>query len=238
MGSIVGGSVALGMMPPVAALPALFAGMPADVPVDPDAAQARQWLIRELTKPEYQAAKPNWFDRASSAVWDWVRSLDLSHVGAAQVPILVLIAVLVVGVVVAAFFVFGAPRLNRRSVQPGALFGGDDRRDAAALRQAAERAAAHAAWAEAITDMFRAISRGLAERTILGTSPGTTARSFAGRAAAVFPELAGRLSSAAHSFDRVRYLGRPGSAEAYRRMAELEQALRQARPALSRAAGQ
>ena len=53
----------------------------AAVPVDPDADQARRWIVAELSKPEYQAAQPTLFDRVSAAFWDWLTSLDLSGAG-------------------------------------------------------------------------------------------------------------------------------------------------------------
>ena len=114
----------------------------AAVPVDPDADQARRWIVAELSKPEYQAAQPTLFDRVSAAFWDWLTSLDLSGAGVGRGPLLVAGAVLLVAAIIAAYLIFGAPRLNRRSRVSGALFGVDDDRDAAAMRSAAESAAA------------------------------------------------------------------------------------------------
>ncbi|MHB1173101.1 MAG: DUF4129 domain-containing protein [Lacisediminihabitans sp.] len=209
--------------------------LPGNVPVDPDAGQAQQWIIEELSKPAYQAAQPTWFDRLSSAFWDWLNSLDLSKSGAAGGPVLVVVALVILAALVAAFLLFGPPRLNRRSTIPGALFGEDDNRSAAAIRQTAEAAAREGDWTTAIEEMFRSIARGLAERTVLTTSPGTTARGFAARAGQSFPPLAGRLGSAAAAFDEVRYLGRAGAEPSYRETAELERDLRGARPVVERA---
>lgn len=209
---------------------AALAAIAGDVPVDPDADQARRWIIAELAKPAYQAAQPTWFDRVSSAFWEWLRSLDLSGAGAAQVPILLLVGVLVAGAVLAAFLIFGVPRLNRRGRDAGVLFGSDDARDAAAMRAAAASAAARGQWALAISEMFRALARGLAERTIVSATPGMTARASAREAAGSFPDFADRLARAAGDFDAVRYLGHPGTEADYRRVAELEGALRERRP--------
>lgn len=207
-----------------------------DVPVDPDAEQARQWIIAELSKPAYQAAQPTWFDRLSSAFWDWLTSLDFGHSGANGV-ILFIVVVVAVAAVVAAFLLFGAPRLNRRSAVAGAIFGREDDRSASAIRAAADAAAARQEWTLAIEELFRSIARGLAERTVVTTSPGTTARDFAARAGVPFPSFAERLASAARAFDGVRYLGREGTEAAFRETASLESELRAARPLFEALAG-
>jgi hypothetical protein len=204
--------------------------LPFDVPVDPDAAQAQQWIIAELAKPQYQAAQPTWFDRLSAAFWAWLKSLTAGVAGPAQWPLLAALAVVVLAVLVVAFLVFGLPRLNRRSRVAGALFGDGDDRDATAMRRAANDAAGRGDWTLAIEEMFRSIARGLAERTILTTTPGTTARDFAARAGSIFPSLEGALAATAAVFDEVRYLDLEGTEAAYRRAAELEADLRAARP--------
>lgn len=204
--------------------------LPSDVPVDPDAPEATRLLIAELSKAPYQAARPTPFDLAAKAVSDWIDSLQL---GAAQGPPVMGIAVvlaIVVGALIVAFLVFGVPRLNRRSRVTGSLFGDDDARSAARIRQEAERAAAAGDYSTAVVEMFRAIARGLAERTIVTTTPGTTARGFAERAGVSFAPLAAQLLSSAASFDGVRYLGRTGTAEEYAEIARLERDLRSAKP--------
>ena len=204
---------------------------PSTVPVEPDAPEAREWLLDELSKPAYEAAKPNWFDRATQAVWDWITSLFEGGFGGPPVLTLVLLGVLLVGGVVLAFVLFGAPRLNRRSATLGGVFGDTDERDAAELRRAAESAASRGDWTLAIEELFRAMARGLSERAVLTTSPGTTAHDFAERAGAAFPAFAERLRESARVFDQVRYLGAPGSADGFGAMAALERELRAARPA-------
>jgi hypothetical protein len=206
-----------------------------DVPVDPDSAEAQRWIIEELTKPEYRAAQPTWFDRASKAFWDWLQSLKIDSGPGVQGPILIIALLVVVAALIAAFFIFGAPRLNRRSSVAGALFGEDDARDATAMRRSAEVAAAASDWVLAIEEMFRSIARGLAERTLVTVSPGTTARDFAARAGTVLPAFSERLSDAASVFDDVRYLDREGSEAEYRSLSSLESDLRAARPTLASA---
>ena len=87
-------------------------------------------------------------------------------------------------------------------------------------------------YSTAIAELFRAIARGMAEREVLTTFPGTTATDFASRSGRVFPAQAERLVTAAQVFDGVRYLDRVGTAEQYATIASLERDLRNARAAL------
>ncbi len=108
--------------------------LPWDVPVDPPPPDARNWLIDELSKPQYQAAKPTLFDEIAKAVGDWLNSLQVGDLeGPPVVGYAVIIALVIAGLVVA-FVIFGLPRLNRRSSVAGVLFGDNDVRSAADMR--------------------------------------------------------------------------------------------------------
>jgi hypothetical protein len=214
-------------------------GVPFDVPVDPDAPEARDWLADELSKAPYQAAKPTFLDLIAQQILGWFDDLVdwLSGAGgppgAGGAPLWILAIVIPVAIIaVLAFLVYGLPRLNRRSRVTGALFGEDDDRDAAGMRRAAQAAADAGDLTTAIAELFRALARGLAERTLVTTHPGTTASAFARRAGEVFPVDAGALQDRARDFDAVRYLGHPGSREQWEDLRALESRLRTARPAL------
>lgn len=200
------------------------------VPVEPDGDQGRGWLIDELGKPVYQAARPTWFDLASQAFFDWLGDLLNGAGSGAGAVALVLVVLLLTALIVGAFLVFGRPRLNRRSAAVDAVFGDDDTRGADELRASADRAAASGDFTTAIQELFRALARGFAERTLVDLYPGMTARGFAREAAVPFPDRAPALSAAAADFDGVRYLGRTGTADQYAALAELERSLRTARP--------
>lgn len=215
---------------PVAAIPAV---VPVDVPVAPDADDARDLLVEELAKQEYVAAKPTWFDQLIRSFTEWLDNLAApSGDGAPPVPGIVVLAIIIVVVLAIAFLVFGLPRLNRRSRVAGSLFGEDDARTAAQMRAAAEAAASAGDFSLATAEMFRAIARGLAERTVLTTSPGTTAHDFGSRAGRAFPAHAKAIEDAAAAFDEVRYLERTGTEARYREIAALERSLRTDRPVL------
>lgn len=211
----------------------LLALLPLDVPVDPGADDARDLLREELAKQEYLAAKPTWFDQLIQGFTDWLNQLSTGNQSGGPPSLgLLVVAIVVIALLVVAFLIFGLPRINRRSSITGSLFGEDDARTAAIMRSAAELAAASGNYELAIAEMYRAIARGLAERTVLTTSPGTTALGFSARAARAFPDKAADLADAAAAFDEVRYLDKPGSQARYDRIAELERSLRSAKPVL------
>jgi len=200
-----------------------------EIPVDPSAPDAQQWLRDELAKAPYQAAQPTWFDRLSQAILDWFSSLTFSGDGSnGWIPLVA--TVLGIALLVAAILVFGLPRRARRRRSTAGLFAADDRRTADQLRRSAAAAAAAGDWTLASEEAFRAIAQGLAERTILRPTPGTTAHSVAELAAAAFPDERARLRSGANMFESVRYLGGTGTEQGYTALVALDADLRTARP--------
>ncbi len=206
--------------------------LPREVPVDPDSPTATEWMIEELSKPAYQAAKPTLFDQIAKAIGDWLNSLQLGAVQGPPAFGFGVVIIVIVAALIVAFLIFGVPRLNQRSAVSGSLFGEDDARDAARIRLDAEAAARAGDYSTAVIEMFRAIARGLAERTIVTTSPGTTARGFAARAGIAFPSLAEELMRSAGAFDEVRYLDHTGTESQFASISALEGDLRAARPIL------
>ena len=198
---------------------------PLDVPVYPSAPDARELLLRELSRPEYAAAQPTLLDRIGQAIADWFSSLTApTGDGLAGWVPLVLLVLVVLGIVVA-FVVWGVPRLNRRSRASDGLFGADERRSAAELRRDAGAAAARGDFTSASLDAFRALARGLQERTIVAVLPGTTAHDFASQGGVAFADLAPAFGAAADGFDATRYAGAPGTPELYRAISDLDAAV-------------
>jgi hypothetical protein len=204
-------------------------------PLDPSAQEARELLLRELSKPEYQTSKPNGVGQIIQAISDWWNSLQIGTVPGAGFPLfgyLVIGAVIVIALVLA-FLLFGLPRLNRRSGTTGSLFGDDDTRDSVALREAAQRAAAIGDYDTAIEEQFRSIARAMAERGITTTFPGTTATGFANKASASFTAFGTEFAAAAAAFDGVRYLGRRGTEGEWMQVSALDRDVRASRPVLA-----
>jgi hypothetical protein len=203
-------------------------------PVTPDGDEAREWAERELSDRVYQAAEPTPLDRIARAIGDFLASLFSTELSGDWGPWVALVAaVIVVLVIVTVFLVWGVPRATGRSRGGAELFGEREERSAVELRRDAQAAAARGEWDAAIVLRFRALARGLLERGVVDTPPGATVHAFARAAGRAFPSYADRLESAAVAFDDVRYLRRPGSAELYRRIADVDETITAARPALS-----
>lgn len=208
------------------------ATLAAALPLLPDPDEAREWAVRELADPAYEAAEPNIVDRVAQAVGrflgDLLRVPDTSGWGPSA---LIVLAIVVAALIVVAVLIWGRPRLVSRATPPAhALFEEDDTRSAEDLRADAARAAARADWNEAIVLRFRAFARGLTERGLVDPPPGATVRAFCREAAAALPTLSAPLDAAAEIFDDVRYLRRPGSAERYRAIADLDDQAVRTRP--------
>ncbi len=186
-------------------------------PVSPDADEARRWAEQELVKPEYLAAQPNAFDRASLAVVKFFENLlnpDLGE-GNGGIIIMTIVGLLLVAALVTAVLLWGKPRASRRISSAQMLLGEDDRLSAGELRRFSERSARAGDWGAAMTQRYRALARGLVERELLDPAPGATAQSIAGTAALTFPSQRAALLEAATLFDGVRYLGVAGDERGY-----------------------
>lgn len=201
----------------------------------PDANEARQWAERELTKPEYLAAQPTAFDRASLSIVNFFKDLlspDLGDGGGALV-VAVLIGLLVTAALVIGVLLWGRPRSSRRLRASQILLGEEDRLSATELRRAAERSARTGDWVTATTQQYRALARGLAERELLDPAPGSTAQNIASTAALAFPAHRKALLEAAGLFDGVRYQGLPGDERGYLTIRATDDALSSTTPTAS-----
>lgn len=199
--------------------------MTTGAPVEPDAPDARELLLDELTDPAYAESQPTWFDLVTQAVLDWFGSLRLGEGEGPPALALVIGAIVLAAAIAAGILVYGLPRWRARSRLSTSLLGENDRRTARQLRRAAERAAAANDWKLAIAERYRAIARSLDERTIVTALPGTTAHGFARSAAQQFPDQGAALEAAADRFDGVRYLDRPGTADDYSLVLKLDEAI-------------
>jgi len=201
----------------------------AGAPLTPSPDEARRVLVGELSRDEYAASRPTLLDRVASAFWDWLSGLRFAGVDGAG-GLLLLVVLVVVAVVVAVLLVrHGVPRLTRRSERGAGLFEGGDDRDADDLRRAAAAAARAGDHTTAVAEQFRALARALDDRGLVAVTPGTTAHEVARVAGVALAGEREALHAAARSFDEVRYLDRPGTDEAWRRLVALDERLAAAR---------
>ncbi|MFJ4224680.1 DUF4129 domain-containing protein [Microbacterium sp. NPDC089695] len=207
------------------------------VPLDvfaPDGDEARRWAEEELSNPRYADAKPTWFDLLMRDIARFLSDLFSTDTGTSVGPVaLVVVCVIIVAALVVALIVWGRPRRSQAVRRPlSGLLGADDDRSAAELRSDAERSARAGDWDAATILRFRAIARDLLERDVIDPSPGATAQAIARDVSTVFPQEAAAVRAAAVSFDDVRYLRHPATADSYAELAATDERLRTRRPDL------
>jgi len=104
---------------------------------------------------------------------------------------------------------------------------------AAGHRQRAAELAAAGDYSGAILESVRAIGRELEERGVLDPRLGRTAAETAGESARALPGEAGALRDSARLFDDICYGGRPGTADGYAAVRDLDARIAAARPGLA-----
>ncbi|WP_394938923.1 DUF4129 domain-containing protein [Psychromicrobium sp. YIM B11713] len=209
-----------------------------DVPVDPDAEQARQWAIEELAKRQYQEAKPGLGQQILEAISKFFSNLlgglsDATHIDSGVVGIiLVVVPLLVIGLVI--YLV--RPRLLTRQQADAEVFETDSSLSAQDHRARAQGAAKTGDFSLAVTELFRAIVRSAEERVVIDPQPGRTADEVTGKLAAAFAQEQQALWQAALLFNRIRYSvqksGRATATEAaYQELLRLDESLQELKPA-------
>lgn len=198
----------------MSALAAAGAGVAvlAQVPLEPDRDQARQWAVEELAKREYAEQRPG----ALSQLLAWIleqldRLSGLGGPGQGTGTAFALVVGVVVVLVAVAVLVTGRVVRRARQADPAPVFDGTSG-TARTHRGAADEAAARGDWRTAVVERFRAVVRELEERAVLVPQPGRTADEAAAEAARWLPALDDPLRSAARLFDDVRYGDRPADA--------------------------
>ncbi len=200
----------------------------------PDGDEARRWAEEELSDPRYAEAKPTWFDLLARDIGRFFADLFSSENGENIGPsALVVVSLLIFAALVTALIIWGRPRRSRAVRRPhGDLLGAADDRTAAQLRTDAERSARAGDWDDATILRFRALARGLLERDLIDPSPGATAQAIAREVSSVVAAEGAAVRNAATTFDDVRYLRHPATAESYAELAATDERLMALRPEL------
>lgn len=216
-----------------ARLRALAPAVLAFAPVEPDEPTARRWLEEELSHPEYGEARQTWLDRLIQDLFNLLTDSD-----GLPAPAGVLLVVLVVVVAGAVILLAAGParRTARIAGQAPSIFAGAAM-DAAGHRRLAEEHASAARWEDAVRERFRAIVRGLQERTLLDDRPGLTADEAAGQAGPRLPEQAGSLRACAVLFDEVSFGDRRTDSAGYDLVRRTDDSVAAARPSPAGAGG-
>jgi hypothetical protein len=189
---------------------------------------ARAEAERELAKRIYHLDDPTLFERLISAVLRWLGRLidSAASVTPGGGGGLLLLVLVIVALAIAARLGFGPLRARDLLADRRA---GARTRTAADYRAEAEALAQRGAWRDAVRARFRAVIRELEERGVLDPRPGRTAGEVAREGGAAVPVIAAQLRAAADVFDEIWYGGRPAGEPAYRRVGEVDDAVRGAR---------
>ncbi|GIG20146.1 hypothetical protein Cch01nite_08700 [Cellulomonas chitinilytica] len=210
-------------------LGARTSGLRLEVPVEPDAATARRWAEQELADPVYHQSR-SLLDR----LLDWVLDL-LDGIPAPVVSPGVSLAVVIgVVVLVAAVVLWAAGPIRRSRAAAGrdgrSVLGDDDQRTADQLRSAADAAASTGDWSLAVVERFRAVVRGLEERTVLDARLGRTAHEATVDASVRLPSLGAALGVGGRLFDDVAYGHVTATSDDDRALRDLDRRVRETRP--------
>lgn len=213
-------------MPP-AALP-LLSHLAAGL--DPDNAEARQWLEEELSRPAYREHNDP-IARALDAIERFIDALlnaDPSAGGALPAGVAGLVTAALVALVL--FALRHVRREARRAPVGGPALLGDERLTAIEFRERSARALSAGRYSDAVLDAMRAMAQGGAERTLLDDAPSLTAHEVGERLAGPFPAQQDELRWAADLFDAVAYGHQEANREQAERIIALDRAVERARP--------
>ncbi len=196
---------------------------------DPDRGEARDLLIQELAKPEYNQ-RENPLVRLANWLTEQLNNLLNVLPGSSSLSsvLVVLVVLLVVSVLV-----FASRQLLRdrtlSAASAGAVLGAENL-SAQEFRARADHCGALGDWDGALLDYYRALTAGAGERTLLDDAPTRTAHEVAGTLATTFPDHGQDLRWSADAFDRVRYGQQSCSRDEAERVRDLDRVVQKARP--------
>ena len=196
-------------------------------PLDPGADEARDLLLRELTKPIYDDGM-SLFERFIY----WLLGLAGGGGGVSDNFSLILtLVVMTAGVIIIAVIYWhtGPLRRNRRIAQSAEVFDGAEE-NVDQLRDQAKQAASAADWDRAVIEQFRALILSLQERVVVTDHTGLTAQEAVSQAGVRFPGQLTDLELAGRSFSDVLYGKRPATATQYEQLLTLDRLLERTKP--------
>lgn len=198
--------------------------------LDPDRDEARELLLDELQKPEYNRPESvivkvlGWLMDRLTTLIEIIPGSD----GLSAVLLGVVLTVLVLGIYFAVRGTRRTSRLTDRATGPVLEDRGLSAEDYRARATAAARAGN---WDAVLLDSYRAIAAAVDERALLDELPGTTAHEIAVGLRTPFPDHAGDLLRAADAFDAVCYGDQHATQVQAERVRELDRVLVRTRPA-------
>ncbi|RNL81532.1 DUF4129 domain-containing protein [Halostreptopolyspora alba] len=203
---------------------------PAPVPATVSREEGARHARDELSERIYQDAEPGpieWVIIRVNEALSWMEA-HLGGVLPGGWPLLGLLLGLLLALL-AGLLLYTRP--VRRAKRHRAVLPTGAPHTAADHRATADEHAAAGAYGEAVRERLRAVTRDLEERAIITPRPGRTATELATEASAALPDRREALHDAAALFNDVVYGDRAATADDERSLRELDDRLRQTRPA-------
>lgn len=179
----------------------MIAVLACEAPLTPDEEEARDWLLKELSRVEYSEA-PSPVVRFVEAIIRWfTEALSWKGQGAPPISlILMIIAIIAIaGVIIA--LILNPIRLARKASRT--VF--EEEASLPEATEAFDQAVAAQDWSLAYVWAYRLMVLGLDEHEVVSSTPGLTAHEAARAATRVVPDMGAELAQHAREFDAVRY---------------------------------
>ncbi|WP_449373522.1 DUF4129 domain-containing protein [Arthrobacter psychrolactophilus] len=214
---------------PLTLLTSLPGWLPGDVPLVPDADEARRWAQEELAHKVYQDAKPGLAEQIAALVRSAIDEF-LNNVGSpsGNFALAIAIGALLLAIVAIVFII--RPRLNRTVAATKDVFAGEPLLSAEQHRALARAAAASQDFHTAISEQFRAMVRAAEERDVSLPALGRTALEIAVELQRAFPAQGHSLLNSAEIFNAVRYGHLTASAAMYEELVLTDRAVATSKP--------
>ncbi|WP_455151049.1 DUF4129 domain-containing protein [Schaalia odontolytica] len=172
-----------------------------EVPLTPDQGEARDWLLKELSKGEYGEISGPIVSFVADLIEDFFNLL--SWRGNGTPPISLILTILAIIAIAALVIVLILHPIRLSKHRSGSVF--EEETTAPQVQASFDEAVASHDWNLAFVWAYRLMVLGLDDHDIVSSTPGLTAREAADAATRAAPDLAAQLSAYAESFDRVRY---------------------------------
>lgn len=151
-----------------------------DVPVVPDAEEARRWAEEELSRSIYHE-RTSWWEELIRRIFDlFIRPFSIEQPDMSAwsgLLIMALLLVTVIGIIVFASRLRRNQKSRTAQRESAQLF--TDNADSSVLYQRSERARLAGNYTEAFLQYFRAVIRSADERALIHDRPGLTAQEAA-----------------------------------------------------------
>jgi hypothetical protein len=203
-----------------------------DAPVVPGREQAQAWAIEELSKREYDGARPG----LTARFYEWVAQIfDGAPTPGRSLTVLLITITVALLAALTVWVVIRAGGLRRAAHRAATSIHDRVGTTSKEHRAAADRFAATGQWADAVIERFRAVTRSLEENDVLADQPGRTAVEFAREAGVAIPGLATEFGFGAELFDDACYGHRTMRQDADTRLRGLDDQITRARAGAVRA---